>query len=53
MTNNWGDNEMSEIKNNKEVFIKPLNADNPILVQVLGICSALSRPLSWDWPLPS
>lgn len=29
-------------KENKEVFIKPLNADNPILVQVLGICSALA-----------
>ena len=29
-------------KQNKEAFIKPLNGDNPILVQVLGICSALS-----------
>ena len=28
-------------KQNKEAFIKPLNGDNPILVQVLGICSAL------------
>ena len=27
---------------NKEAFIKPLNGDNPILVQVLGICSALA-----------
>ncbi len=27
---------------NKEVFVKPLNLDNPILVQVLGICSALA-----------
>ena len=27
-------------KQNKEAFIKPLNGDNPILVQVLGICSA-------------
>ncbi|CCX66824.1 nADH:ubiquinone oxidoreductase Na(+)-translocating D subunit [Prevotella sp. CAG:1058] len=33
---------MNENKNNKEVFVKPLNADNPILVQVLGICSALA-----------
>ena len=35
---------MSEIfsKKNKEVFVKPLSADNPILVQVLGICSALA-----------
>lgn len=32
----------NENKNNKEVFVKPLNADNPILVQVLGICSALA-----------
>lgn len=29
-------------KQNREVFIKPLNLDNPILVQVLGICSALA-----------
>ena len=29
-------------KQNKEVFAKPLNLDHPILVQVLGICSALA-----------
>ena len=29
-------------KENKEVFMNPLNLDNPILVQVLGICSALA-----------
>ena len=29
-------------KQNKEVFCNPLNLDNPILVQVLGICSALA-----------
>lgn len=29
-------------KQNKEAFIKTLNGDNPILVQVLGICSALA-----------
>ena len=29
-------------KENKEVFINPLNLDNPIMVQVLGICSALA-----------
>ena len=29
-------------KQNKEVFISPLNLDNPIMVQVLGICSALA-----------
>ena len=29
-------------KHNKEAFIKPLNGDNPVLVQVLGICSALA-----------
>ena len=28
-------------KQNKEVFSNPLNLDHPILVQVLGICSAL------------
>lgn len=27
---------------NKEVFINPLNLNHPILVQVLGICSALA-----------
>ncbi|MCR4774237.1 MAG: NADH:ubiquinone reductase (Na(+)-transporting) subunit D [Prevotella sp.] len=29
-------------KQNKEAFLNPLNLDNPILVQVLGICSALA-----------
>ena len=29
-------------KENKEAFAKPLNLDHPILVQVLGICSALA-----------
>lgn len=29
-------------KDNKHVFTNPLNLDNPILVQVLGICSALA-----------
>ena len=29
-------------KQNKEAFINQLNLDNPILVQVLGICSALA-----------
>lgn len=29
-------------KENREVFANPLNLDNPILVQVLGICSALA-----------
>ena len=29
-------------KQNKEAFIKPLIGDNPVLVQVLGICSALA-----------
>lgn len=28
--------------NNKEAFVNPLNQDHPILVQVLGICSALA-----------
>ena len=27
---------------NKEAFVNPLNQDHPILVQVLGICSALA-----------
>ena len=29
-------------KENKQVFAAPLNLDNPILIQVLGICSALA-----------
>ena len=29
-------------KENKEVFVNPLNLDNPIMVQVLVICSALA-----------
>ena len=29
-------------KQNKEVFCNPLNLDNPILIQVLGICTALA-----------
>lgn len=29
-------------KENKKIFTTPLSADNPILVQVLGICSALA-----------
>ena len=29
-------------KQNKEVFFTPLNLDNPIMGQVLGICSALA-----------
>ena len=29
-------------KQNKEVFTNPLNLDNPIMAQVLGICSALA-----------
>ena len=29
-------------KQNKEVFSNPMNLDHPILVQVLGICSALA-----------
>ena len=28
-------------KKNKEVFFAPLGVDNPVTVQVLGICSAL------------
>ena len=29
-------------KENKKVFLTPLNEDHPILIQVLGICSALA-----------
>lgn len=42
-------------KQNREVFINPLNLDNPVLIQVLGICSALAVTSqlnllsSWDW----
>lgn len=30
------------IRKNKQAFVTPLNLNNPILVQVLGICSALA-----------
>ena len=35
---------MSELfsKKNKEIFFNPLGIDNPVAVQVLGICSALA-----------
>ena len=35
---------MSELlsKKNKEAFLQPLGANNPVTVQVLGICSALA-----------
>lgn len=29
-------------KQNRDVFLNPLNLDHPILIQVLGICSALA-----------
>ncbi len=29
-------------KNTKEAFLNPLNINNPVLVQILGICSALA-----------
>lgn len=29
-------------KENQDVFMAPLNGNNPVLVQVLGICSALA-----------
>ena len=29
-------------KDNQKVFLEPLNINNPILIQVLGICSALA-----------
>ena len=29
-------------KQNKSVFLAPLNSNNPVLIQVLGICSALA-----------
>ena len=35
-------------KKNKEVFSTPLGLNNPVTVQVLGICSALPLPPSWN-----
>ncbi len=29
-------------KKNRDIFLAPLNKDNPVLVQILGICSALA-----------
>ncbi len=33
---------MSEKVNNRAVFLNPLSKDNPVIVQILGICSALA-----------
>ena len=33
---------MAEKTNNKSVFFNPLSKDNPVIVQILGICSALA-----------
>lgn len=33
---------MTDKTNNKSVFFKPLSKDNPVIVQILGICSALA-----------
>ena len=33
-------------KKNKEAFFNPLSKDNPVLVQVLGICSTLAVTVS-------
>ena len=33
---------MADKKSNKSVFFNPLSKDNPVIVQVLGICSALA-----------
>ena len=34
-------------KQNKEVLANPLNLDHPILIQVLGICSAVAVTAQW------
>lgn len=33
---------MSEKTTNRSVFLNPLSKDNPVIVQILGICSALA-----------
>ena len=33
---------MADKSNNKSVFFNPLSKDNPVIVQILGICSALA-----------
>ena len=35
-------------KKNKEAFFNPLSKDNPVLVQILGICSALAVTASLE-----
>ena len=35
-------------KKNKEAFLNPLSKDNPVLVQILGICSALAVTASLE-----
>ena len=40
----------------KKVLVEPILSNNPIALQILGICSALavttSLKLSWSWRLP-
>ena len=33
---------MAEKTSNKKIFLNPLSKDNPVVVQILGICSALA-----------
>ncbi len=35
-------------KKNKEALFNPLSKDNPVLVQILGICSALAVTASLE-----
>ena len=35
---------MAEKISNKDIFFNPFSKDNPVIVQVLGICSALAVP---------
>lgn len=39
---------MSKKPTNKSIFLNPLSKDNPILVQILGICSALAVTASLE-----
>ena len=43
--------DTGELKEVKKVLIGPLLANNPITLQVLGVCSALAvtSSLRWRW----
>lgn len=42
------DKETSFSAKNRELLLGPLSKNNPVLVQILGICSALAVTAKWN-----